>query len=318
MRRPLVLAIALVLPAASAAAPRRVLPLPIVAEGVTAAVVADVQGAVDDALARLSGIERVPAAGPTFCAATDARCIADAGKRAGADQVLHVSARPVGDTISLLLVLVNTRDAAAARVPAELRAGTGAGPVVRPALVRLLAPERFVGALQVEAPAGSEIWVDGVRAATAPAAPVAGLTPGQHLVRVVTPGGEERRYVEVRFEETTTVRAGATTAAPEERGGALPAVRVALLAGGGAALIAGVLAATSASAIADDHAAAARTPVTDGARVQDLAARYDARRTLATALYVTSGVLLAGAGTLYALDLFPARSGAGLALRGSW
>jgi hypothetical protein len=190
---------------------------------------------------------------------------------------------------------------------------------VRAAVVRAVAPELHVGSLEVAAPAGAAIWIDGLRAATAPAGVLHGLSPGQHLVRVELPGGgESRSYVEVRFDEVTRLSVAATAPpAPEPGGGPLPVIRTGLLVAGGVALVAGFVARGSAGSLRDEHDRAAAPPVADPARARELAASYDARRGLATGLLVGAGVLLAGSGVLFALDLLPG-DGAGLALRGAF
>ncbi len=197
----------LAFPAAAAAAPR-LLVLPVVAEGVDAARSADVQAGLEAAVGGLPGLERVPTPGPTFCASSDEPCIAEAGRKAGATQVLYTAARPVGEALSVLLLLVPSGGGTSKKHLEAVGQGVAVAPVVRAGTTRLLAPERYVGALLVEAADGSELWLDGARVGVAPlSAPIGGITPGQHVLRVVRPGGAEARgYVEVRFDAVTRIR----------------------------------------------------------------------------------------------------------------
>jgi hypothetical protein len=73
---------------------------------------------------------------------------------------------------------------------------------LRGAAVELLAPARFVGGLQIDvadAP-GAVVFIDGKQVGVAPIkAPIQGLVPGQHTLRVVDKGRELSTFVEVRY-----------------------------------------------------------------------------------------------------------------------
>lgn len=321
--------------AGPAAAPAGLLVLPVVAEGAEVARSAEVQQGLESAVEEL-GLTRIPAEGPTFCNSTDERCIADAGRKSGATQVLFASVRPVGETTSVLLLLVPTAGGASRRHVEAFGAGVALAPVVRAGVVRLLAPERYVGALFVEAADGSELWLDGARLGTTPlAAPVGGLTPGQHMLRVVRPGGAEARsYVEIRFDTTTRVKvaprsdelalvgfdSGATApvaagepapgAAPVDGGGSVDGLTVAkwaLLGVGVAALAGGAYFVNDSYASADSFAALrdenGQLPASRQAEWSSLRDDSQSSGTTATVLFVAGGAALVGSAAIFLFDL---------------
>jgi hypothetical protein len=162
---------------------------------------------IETALSAAVGAVATAVSAGEGCGAGDGACLATRARAAGARGVLHASVRPVGGTPSLTLTLVDAGDGSTARAVEPLRPGVPVEPAVREAVFRLLAPERVVGALEVVATDGSEIWIDGVRRGVAPLPAIEDLAPGQHLLRVVRPGGGEARgTVEVRFEARTRVR----------------------------------------------------------------------------------------------------------------
>jgi hypothetical protein len=78
--------------------------------------------------------------------------------------------------------------------------------MVREAAVQLLAPQRFAGALRINAKGaeGAQLFLDGKPAGTLPLGqPLEGLSPGQHVVRVKDKAHEISTFVEVRFGRTT-------------------------------------------------------------------------------------------------------------------
>ncbi len=201
--------LASLLAVAGGARAEKLLVLPVVEEGADAARAAQIQAGLDAATADVVGVlEVVPAAGPTFCGSLDEGGIAAAGQAAGAAIVLHTAARPVGGTLSALFVLVPTSGGPTRKEAETIGAGVPAGPLVRSAVVRLVAPARWTGGLDVEASDGSELWVDGAKLGVTPlAAPLAGLPPGQRALRVVRPGGAEARsLVEIRYATVTRVK----------------------------------------------------------------------------------------------------------------
>lgn len=136
-------------------------------------------------------------------------CLAQAGEALQVAQVAHAEVVARDDFYYLQLRLADVgnqtelrrvqaqlpRDPA--RLPAELRA----------AVFRLVAPERHVGALQVLAPGGASVAVDGEEQGAAPLeGPIAPISVGEHAVRLQLEGGEAvERMAEVRFEQITVV-----------------------------------------------------------------------------------------------------------------
>src|SRR3954454_169292 len=109
-------------------------------------------------------------------------CAALAASRAGARQLIMGTASQLGDAFMIDLKLIDARSGQ------ELRRAThpvsGSQDVLietlREAAVQLLAPQRFVGAVKVDAPnaAGGQLFVDGKPAGTMPLEkPIEGLSP---------------------------------------------------------------------------------------------------------------------------------------------
>jgi len=76
---------------------------------------------------------------------------------------------------------------------------------VREVLVRLLLPERWVGALDLRiSEQGARVYLDGKLLATSPLdKPLTGLVPGKHILRITKEGYDEfSRFVEVRYGQT--------------------------------------------------------------------------------------------------------------------
>lgn len=311
----------------------RLLVLPVLAEGAEAGRAAEIQTGLDAAVVDVAGeLEVVPPAGPTFCGSLDEACIASAGKAAGAARVLHTAARPVGETLSALLVLVPVAGGAPRKEVVTIGPGVAAGPLVRASVVRLVAPSRYTGGLAIEAGEGSELWVDGVKLGVAPlAGPLAGIAPGQRSLRVVRPGGAEARsLVEVRYATVTRVRieprsdlmevvsfdegasafAGrASVEAPpvEERGVRAARIGQGVTAGIGLlALGAGVLftlEASDAEAGLDGlRDAQGNYPAGSGPERTRLLDELDANGSRATISFVAGGALLSGAALWFFLD----------------
>lgn len=329
------LAILMLLVAGSARA-EKLLVLPVVAEGADAGRAAQIQAGLDAAVADVRGaLEVVPPAGPTFCGSLDDACIASAGKAAGASRVLHTAARPVGETLSALLVLVPVGAGATRKEAVTIGAGVDAGPLVRAAAVQLVAPARYTGSLVVEASDGSALFVDGAKLGVTPlAAPIEGLPPGQRSLRVVRPGGAEARaLVEIRYATLTRVRveprsdllevlafdAGvapgeavpSAALAPAEEEGVRPArIGQGVLAGVGLVAIgAGVLFALEASdaeaGLEGLQDGSGNYPVGSAAERTRLLDELDANGTRATASFAAGGALLAGAALWFWLDEAP-------------
>lgn len=80
---------------------------------------------------------------------------------------------------------------------------------IREAAVRILAPERFAGTLEILLERfGAEVFVDGTRVGTTPLPPISGLEPGAHAVRIALKSYDDfDRFVDIRYGQTTLVAA---------------------------------------------------------------------------------------------------------------
>ena len=140
-------------------------------------------------------------------------CAALAAGRAGAKQLIMGTASQLGDAFMIDLKLIDARSAQELRRATHPVSGSQDAliDVLREAVVQLLAPARFVGAIQIEVPdvPGALLYLDGKPAGSTPLAkPIEGLTPGLHTVRVVAEGRarETSMFVDVRFGATTEAR----------------------------------------------------------------------------------------------------------------
>ena len=145
----------------------------------------------------------------------DARiaCAALAASRAGARELIMGTASQLGDAFMIDLKLLDARSAAELRRATHPVSGSPDALIdtLRAAVVQLLAPARFVGAMRIEVPgvAGAMLFVDGKQVGATPLIkPIEGLTPGPHTVRVVAEGkaAESSAFVDVRFGQVTNAR----------------------------------------------------------------------------------------------------------------
>lgn len=327
------MALALCCPLLAAADVERLLLVPLEAEGVEPALAARVEAALAEELDRLPTIVPLSHA-PRGCRPAAHDCMAAAIRRTGAASGLYAALRPAGESVLLVLVRTWPEESEPVRSSEPLPADEDLNQVVRERLVRILAPARWVGALEVEAQPGSEIWLDGELRGVAPlAGPLEGLAPGQHLLRVSRNGqGEARAFVEVRFERTTRVRveprSDQVLVLEEAGGGEAPRLHAAaaaeenwldhrtlrwgLLGAGGLVLASSAVPALQAAAIRDEREAlrgeGGAFPLAARDRERRLRERHDRRRTAAIALAGTGTALLAGAALLFWLDGEPSGS----------
>lgn len=326
---------ALALLLSSNALASRLLVLPLLAEGVEAERAARIQAAIVEATRSLEGIERLAPRGPTFCTPTDLVCIGTAGRDQGADKVLHATLRPLGDSLSLVLLVVETGgNREVARQAEAIQSSQPVERAVRERIVGLLDPSRHVGSLWVDAPEGSQIFIDGEARGTTPLdRPIEGLSPGQHKLRVVRGGAAEARaFVEIRFANVTRIRIeprsdqvalegfdvlegeGKPHLPRQESGPGsqptprfiTPAWKWALLGGSAVAVAGGLAASAEGSDIADTRAALrdsdGRFPAERLRREASLRRSHGQRQAWSTGFYVTGGLLAAGAGTLFLIE----------------
>jgi hypothetical protein len=137
----------------------------------------------------------------------DPGCLAELGKLVGADWVVYGEVGGLGDVQVVYLQLVDVatgKDLRSTTLQATASDDIDGG--TRGAAVRLVAPERFVGAVDVKVDvAGAAIYVDGKRLARSPA-PALELPVGTHALRVTHPEFRDFvRFVDVPFDRRTTV-----------------------------------------------------------------------------------------------------------------
>jgi len=140
-------------------------------------------------------------------------CAALAASRAGARELIMGTASQLGDAYMIDLKLLDARSANELRRSTHPVSGSPDALIdtLREAVVQLLAPSRFVGAMKIEVPgvAGAMLFVDGKQVGATPLAkPIEGLAPGPHTVRVVAEGkaAETSAFVDVRFGQITNAR----------------------------------------------------------------------------------------------------------------
>ena len=300
--------------------------------GVPADVVRALEVTLRNELERLPEAKMVPEkeltaalkASEAECEAKPA-CAATAAAKTGAREFISGTTSQLGDSFMIDLKLVDARSAQEVRRATYPVKGSQDGLIetLREAAVRLLAPSRFVGALTVEVPGapGAAIFVDGRPAGTLPlSAPIEGLSPGQHTLRVQDGKAREMStFVEVRFAQTTDahIDLAATPMLAVVPAEALPTavavatsnrprwVRPAAIAGLSAGLVATVAAVAfqaKAYATASDLN---RREQSNELRPSDLAAYQDVSRNthIARGLYVTAAVLAVAGGALLYWDL---------------
>jgi hypothetical protein len=137
----------------------------------------------------------------------DAGCLAELGKLVGADWVVYGEVGGLGDVQVVYLQLVDVaagKDLRSTTLQATASDDIDGG--TRGAAVRLVAPDRFVGGVDVKVDvAGAAIYVDGKRLARSPA-PTLELPVGTHALRVTHPEFRDFvRFVDVPFDRRTTV-----------------------------------------------------------------------------------------------------------------
>lgn len=140
-------------------------------------------------------------------------CAAQAASRSGARQLIVGTVSQLGDAFMIDLKLLDARSTQELRRATHPVSGSQDALIqtLRESAVQLLAPARFVGAVNIEVPglAGALLFVDGKPAGTTPLQkPIEGLAPGPHTVRVVAGGNaqEASAFVDVRYGETTAAR----------------------------------------------------------------------------------------------------------------
>lgn len=250
-------------------------------------------------------------------------CEAAAAARIGARELITGTTSQLGDSFMVDLKLVDARTAQELRRVTYPVSGSQDALIerLREAAVRLLAPERYVGALRIEVPGapGAELFLDGRPAGKLPLpTAIEGLPPGQHTLRVADGQAREMStFVQVRFGQTTEARLDLggiaarvpSAALPQAGSGAFGArptwMRPVAIAGLGAGVLAaaiGVVFHLKAYSIASDinqrEARNALQPAAIGS-YRDV----DRDTRLARGFYLTGALLAAAGGGLLYWDL---------------
>lgn len=260
-------------------------------------------------------------------------CLASAGRLAGAVEVLFGVVTP--DRLELRLIDVKTQG--------EVRRVEVRGfPIdaAREAVVALLQPEKYLGAIEVRGEHG-RLSVDGVDRADLPLAAPLALPVGQHLLTVMIPGQPSfGTGVDVLFDRTTTIdtsgaAGSAATAvmsapapviplaspAPVAREGlstgrtlAYAGFTAAIL-GGAAGIVCGAIAADNSQALGG---ASRPIPYAQAATAAQQASRARDFGVAADVVWATSAAVGIASVVLYVLSpSHPPELTAGLALQGS-
>jgi hypothetical protein len=158
-------------------------------------------------------------------------CLTDLGKVLAVDKVVYGVVSGLGDRYSFDLKLIDVGTGGEER---RVTASVGGKREVllsslRAAAVHLLAPERYVGALEIDSSVpGAQVFVDGKAMGPTPiAGTIVGLSPERHALRLTKPGfADFEKFVDVHFDQTTVVRVDLAESAVRDvmyREGALPA-----------------------------------------------------------------------------------------------
>jgi len=215
--RPLAAALVLLmLPvSAYAAAPRRVAVLPLGSLGVDEDVASSLLGFLRAEVGKIPGFTVVDLSKQGRVAGADCKgeekCLAAAGVKYGADEVVSGTVAGVGEAYSIDLKRVVVRTGKEDARITELISGEREVLIdgVRGAAFKLLLPSQYVGTIQLDlAEAGAEVFVDGRAAGKTPLkAPIPNLPPGKHALKIVKPGfADFDKWIDVRFSRVSVVK----------------------------------------------------------------------------------------------------------------
>jgi len=144
------------------------------------------------------------------CQARDVECATKIGLIAGADKVLLLRAAPKEGSFYLTLLLV---DVAAPDNPIRVTqwaptSGTGFDTAIEEAAVRLFAPDRHRGDLQIQlTPPTAQVTLDGAVTPSGKGGLIENLAVGDHTVSVALRGYRGfKGSVQVRYKETSSLR----------------------------------------------------------------------------------------------------------------
>ncbi len=143
----------------------------------------------------------------------DAGCLAALGKLVGADFVVYAEVSDLGSSQVIYLKVIETTSGKELRsttleLGSELGKSTNKKRASKAAAAQLLAPNLHVGTLKIESSVpGATVFLDGHAITTTPDKPIR-IYVGSHALRVTHPEHSDYvRFVDVRFEEETLVKA---------------------------------------------------------------------------------------------------------------
>jgi hypothetical protein len=220
---PWALGLALLLAAAPASAQRTrsCAVAPFGALGIDESEAAKVQRWLESALATVPGhrfvaagrlakaLQRQQRARRELACQADAACLSAALRSLGVELAVAGEVGSLGGGFMVYLRLVDAAGRSMRSVSGTLEEGAEGGlrAAARALAYQLLAPDRYHGRLMVRVDvAGAWIYLDGKRLARSPAAPLTGLAPGPHALRVTHEAYRDFvRFVTVAFDRTLEV-----------------------------------------------------------------------------------------------------------------
>lgn len=141
---------------------------------------------------------------------TQPDCLGAEARRLGADLVIAGDVGSIGGAYAVYLRLVDSSGKKLRATNGVIHLRRRASKELRALLFRLLDPERHAGRLAVEVDVpGAWIYVDGRRVAKSPLSEPLSVSAGTHALRVTHEEYRDFvRFVNVRFDEQTTIKAG--------------------------------------------------------------------------------------------------------------
>jgi len=136
-------------------------------------------------------------------------CLANIGRALGVELLLYGTVATLGNSYVLDLKLVDVRSKTERGRQSVTLSGDQTVMIdgVRAVSTQLLAPEQYVGSLELKlATPGAEVFIDGKPVGQTPLRTIGNLAPGTHGLKIVLKGFNDfDRFVEVKFSRTTVV-----------------------------------------------------------------------------------------------------------------
>jgi hypothetical protein len=201
--------------AAQAEPAQRVVVFPLRNLGIDEDVAASLLGFLRSEVAKLPGITLLDLAKSGKLVGGDCRgevkCVAAAGRKVNAEEAICGTVAAVGEAYSIDLKLVQVRGAREEGRVTETLSGERELLIdgVRAAAYKLLLPDKYVGAIQIDLSVnGAEVFVDGRPSGKTPLrAPISDLAPGKHALKIVKQGfADFDKWVDVKFSRVSVVR----------------------------------------------------------------------------------------------------------------